>query len=38
MMEDLIFSINGKSIISTRYEGKVRQFSLVVDETENFGD
>ena len=36
-MEDLIFSINGKSITPTRYEGKVRQFSIAVDEPENFG-
>ena len=36
-MEDLIFSINGKSITPTRYEGKLRQFSIVVDEPENFG-
>ena len=36
-MEDLIFSINGKSITPTRYEGKLRQFSIAVDEPENFG-
>ena len=36
-MEDLIFSINGKSITPTRYEGNVRQFSIAVDEPENFG-
>ena len=36
-MEDLIFSINGKSITHTRYEGKLRQFSVVVDEPENSG-
>ena len=36
-MEDLIFSINGKSVSPTRYEGKVRQFSIAVDEPENFG-
>ncbi|KAF0240343.1 OsmC family protein [Sediminibacterium sp.] len=36
-MEDLIFSINGKSVNPTRYEGKVRQFSIAVDEPENFG-
>lgn len=36
-MEDLIFSINGKSVTSTRFEGKVRQFNISVDEPENFG-
>ena len=36
-MEDLIFSICGKSVTPTRFEGKVRQFSIVVDEPENFG-
>lgn len=36
-MENLIFSINGKSITATRYEGKVRQFTIAVDEPENFG-
>ena len=36
-MEDLIFSINGKSVNPTRYEGKVRQFSIAVDEAEIFG-
>ncbi len=36
-MENLIFAINGKSVTPTRFEGKVRQFSIVVDEPENFG-
>ncbi len=36
-MEDLILSINGTSINPTRFEGKVRQFSVEVDEPENFG-
>ena len=36
-MEDLIFSICGKSVTPTRFEGKVRQFSIAVDEPENFG-
>ena len=36
-MEDLIFSICGKSVTPTRFEGTVRQFSIVVDEPENFG-
>ena len=36
-MEDLIFSISGKSVTPTRFEGKVRQFSIAVDEPENFG-
>ncbi len=36
-MENLSFSINGKSFTPTRYEGKVRQFCLEVDEPENFG-
>ena len=36
-MEDLIFSISGRSVTPTRFEGKVRQFSIVVDEPENFG-
>ena len=36
-MEDLIFTINGKSVTPTRFEGKVRQFSIAVDEPENFG-
>ncbi len=36
-MEDLIFSINGKSVTPTRFEGKVRQFNIAVDEPENFG-
>ena len=36
-MEDLIFSIKGKSKTPTQYEGKVRQFKMVVDEPENLG-
>lgn len=36
-MENLVFTINGKSVNPTRYEGKVRQFSIAVDEPENFG-
>ncbi len=36
-MEGLIFSICGKSVTPTRLEGKARQFSIVVDEPENFG-
>ena len=36
-MEDLQFSINGKSIAPTKLEGKARQFSITVDEPENFG-
>ena len=36
-MEDLIFSISGKSVTPTRFEGKARQFSIAVDEPENFG-
>lgn len=36
-MEDLIFSINGKSVTPTRFEGKVRQFNIAVDEPEDFG-
>lgn len=36
-MDDLIFSISGKSLTPTRFEGKVRQFSIAVDEPENFG-
>ena len=36
-MEDLKISINGKSVNPTRFEGKVRQFSIAVDEPENFG-
>lgn len=36
-MEDLIFSIKGKSKTLTQYEGKVRQFKMVVDEPENLG-
>lgn len=36
-MEDLIFSISGNSVTPTRFEGKVRQFSIAVDEPENFG-
>ena len=36
-MEDLKFSINGKSVTPTRFEGNVRQFSIAVDEPENFG-
>ncbi len=36
-MEDLKFSINGKSVTPTRFEGKVRQFNIAVDEPENFG-
>jgi uncharacterized OsmC-like protein len=36
-MEDLIFSIKGESKTPTQYEGKVRQFKMVVDEPENLG-
>ena len=36
-MEDLKFSINGMSVTPTRFEGKVRQFNIAVDEPENFG-
>ena len=36
-MENLIVSINGKSVGPTRYEGKLRQFIVVVDEPENLG-
>ena len=30
-MEDLIFSINAKSVTSKRFDGKVRQFNISVD-------
>ena len=36
-MENLIYSIKGKSVNPTRYEGNVRQFSIALDEPENFG-
>ena len=36
-MENLIVSINGKSVGPTRYEGKLRQFIVVVDEPEDLG-
>ena len=36
-MEDLIFSINGKRTSPTRYERKVWQFSIALDEPKNFG-
>ncbi len=36
-MENLMVSINGKSITATRFEGKARQFTIMVDEPENFG-
>ncbi len=36
-MSDLQFSINGKSITATKYEGSVRQFNLIVDEPESLG-
>jgi uncharacterized OsmC-like protein len=36
-MENLQFSINGKGITSTKFEGKVRHFSITVDEPEDFG-
>ena len=36
-MEDLNFTINGRSVTPTRFEGKARQFSIAVDEPENFG-
>jgi uncharacterized OsmC-like protein len=36
-MEDLKFSVNGKSITPTKFEGKVRQFGITVDEPEDFG-
>ncbi len=36
-MSKLNFSISGNSITATRYDGKARQFSLVVDEPEELG-
>jgi uncharacterized OsmC-like protein len=36
-MENLQFSISGKSITPTKFEGKVRDFNITVDEPENFG-
>lgn len=36
-MENLIVSINGKSVTATRFEGHARQFTIAVDEPENFG-
>lgn len=36
-MSNLNFSINGKSINATKYEGKARQFSITVDEPEELG-
>jgi uncharacterized OsmC-like protein len=36
-MSKLNFSISGTSITATRYDGKARQFSLVVDEPEELG-
>jgi len=36
-MEDLIFTVKGKGKTPTQYEGKVRQFKLVVDEPESLG-
>jgi uncharacterized OsmC-like protein len=36
-MSNLNFSINGKSINATKYEGKARQFSLIIDEPEALG-
>lgn len=36
-MSYLNFSINGKSINATKYEGKARQFSITVDEPEELG-
>ncbi len=36
-MSNLNFSINGKSISTTKYEGKARQFNIIVDEPETLG-
>ena len=36
-MSKLNFSISGNSITATRYDGKARHFSLVVDEPEELG-
>ena len=36
-MSNLNFSINGKSIRPTLYEGKTRQFTIAVDEPETLG-
>jgi uncharacterized OsmC-like protein len=36
-MSKLNFSISGTSITATRYDGKARQFSLVVDEPRELG-
>ncbi|MFN4233804.1 MAG: OsmC family protein [Bacteroidia bacterium] len=36
-MSNLNFSINGKSINPTKYEGKARQFNITVDEPEALG-
>jgi len=36
-MSDLQFTINGKSITATKYEGAARQFTLTVDEPETLG-
>jgi uncharacterized OsmC-like protein len=36
-MSKLNFSISGNSITATRYDGKARQFSLIVDEPEELG-
>ncbi len=36
-MSKLNFSIKGKSVTPTRYDGKVRQFTLFVDEPEELG-
>ena len=36
-MSKLNFSISGKSITATRYDGKARHFSLIVDEPEELG-
>lgn len=37
-MLDLFFSINGKSVTPTRFEGKVRRFNTAVGEHKDFGD
>lgn len=36
-MSNINFSINGKRINATKYEGKARQFSITVDEPEELG-
>ena len=36
-MSNLNFSINGKSIRPTLYEGKTIQFTIAVDEPETLG-